>query len=155
MLYYTEGTSECFIKVEHEFLFTIANWLAPKIAIYRSVPLPPSQPNLFPSVWCDCCHLCFEEGLQSEASAYWFKNHFFTCTYEVIIWNDNHKTQQDVVSITAPFMMESNIHFIQSSKNYCCIIWLAVTSQIKNDLNSVWIMMSSLNPIISRFVSKY
>lgn len=78
--------------------------------------------------------------------------------FYLYIWGD-HLEQwsqtQDVVSITAPFMIESNIHLIQSSKNYCCIIWLAVTSQMKNDLNSVWIMMSSLNPIISRFVSKY
>ena len=130
-MYYTEGISECFIKVEHESLFIIANWQAPKIAIYRSVPLPPSQPNLFPLVWCDCCHPFIEEGLQSEASAYCFKNHYFTCAYEVIIWKNNHKTQQDVVSITALFMKESNI---QSSKNCYYILRLAVASWMKNDL---------------------
>ena len=54
-----------------------------------------------------------------------------TCAYEMIIWKNNHKTQQDVVSITALFVKESNI---QSSKNCYCILRLAVASWMKNDL---------------------
>ena len=130
-------------------------------AIYRSLPLPHSQqgdPNQthFPQFDITVITCTYKRVYNLKRQLECFKNQNFTGTFEIIIWNNNHETQQEVASITAPFMKEINIRLIQSTKNYYCIIRLAVANLMRSDLLIVCDDDVIPKPnYISKFVSKY
>ena len=130
-------------------------------AIYRYLPLPPSQQSSsdqihFPQFDVSVVICAYKRVYNLEYQLECFKNQDFTGTFEVIIWNNNHETQQAVESITAPFMKELNIRLIQSSENYYCIIRLAVVQLVRS--NHLLLCDDDIIPkpnYITKFVSKY
>ena len=130
-------------------------------AIYRSLPLPHSQqrdPNKthFPQFDVSVVICSYKRVYNLKRQLECFKNQDFSGIFEVIIWNNNHDTQEEVASITAPFMKELNIRLIQSSENYYCIVRLAVAKLMRSDLLLVCDDDVIPNPsYISKFMSKY
>ena len=130
-------------------------------AIYRYLPLPPSQQNNpqqthFP--WFDVSvSICsYKRVYNLKHLLDCFNNQDFTGTFEVILWNNNHETQQEVASIAAPFMKKLNIRLIQSTENYYCIIRLAVANLMRSDLLLVCDDDVVPKPnYISGFIAKY
>ena len=130
-------------------------------AIYRSLPLPHSQqgdPNQTHFPWFDVTVItcAYKRVYNLKRQLECFKNQDFTGTFEVIIWNNNHETQQEVESITALFRKELNIRLIQSTENYYCVVRLAVAKLMRSDLLLVCDDDVIPNPnYISTFASKY
>ena len=76
--------------------------------------------------------------------------------FQLIIWNNNVETQEEVASICQPFMEQLNLELIQSTRNYYCSIRFAVKDLIKSDL--MLIIDDDIIPsegYTQRFVDKY
>ena len=130
-------------------------------AIYRCLPLPPSQKadptqTQFPQfdltvVICSYQRVYNMKRLLECLEKQDFKGHF-----ELILWNNKHDTQAELAKICEPFMKSLNLRLIQSSKNYYCIIRLAMSQLMQSDL--MLICDDDVVPkpnYISTFMAKY
>ena len=80
----------------------------------------------------------------------------FDGSFQLIIWNNNVETQDEVAAICQPFMEQLNLELIQSTLNYYCAIRFAAKDLIKSDL--MLIIDDDIIPhtgYIQRFVDKY
>lgn len=80
----------------------------------------------------------------------------FKGRFQLIIWNNNVDTQDDVAAICQPFVKQLNLELIQSTRNYYCSIRFAAKDLIKSEL--MLIIDDDNVPYegyIQRFVDKY
>ena len=109
-------------------------------SIYRMLPLSPSQKRnqqqKFP-----CCQYDVTVLICSYKRVYnlkhlleCFQNQDYIGTFEMIIWNNNVETQDEVKTICDPFMKQLNIRLIQSSENFYCIVRLAAVRLMQSDM---------------------
>lgn len=80
----------------------------------------------------------------------------FKGRFQLIIWNNNVDTQDDVATICQPFVKQLNLELIQSTRNYYCSIRFAAKDLIKSEL--MLIIDDDVVPhegYIQRFVDKY
>jgi glycosyltransferase involved in cell wall biosynthesis len=128
-------------------------------AIYRSLPVPLSQrsdPPYFPVYDVSIVTCCYKRVYNLHNLLECFMKQDFKGTFEVIIWNNNSETQDEVAEIAKPFMEKLNIRLIQSTENYYCIIRLAVAKLVRSDY--LLVCDDDIVPhdnFISTFVSKY
>ena len=83
-------------------------------------------------------------------------NQSYTGKFQLIIWNNNHETQQKVEEICQPFVEPLNIELMQSTRNYYCAIRFAVKDLMKSDL--MLIIDDDIKPklgYIQRFVDGF
>ena len=83
-------------------------------------------------------------------------NQSYEGKFQLIIWNNNHETQQEVEEICQPFEEQLNIELVQSTRNYYCAIRFAVKDLMKSDL--MLIIDDDIKPTsgyIQRFVDGY
>ena len=130
-------------------------------SIYRSLPLPPSQQKdleqtKFPRFDLTVVICSYKRVYNLRNLFECFKRQDYQGSFEMILWNNNSETQEEVAKIVAPYMKDLNIRLIQSSQNYYCIIRLAVANLMQSDLLLICDDDVIPNPnYISTFVSKY
>ena len=130
-------------------------------SIYRSLPLPPSQQRdhqqtKFTRFDLTVVICSYKRVYNLKHLLECFMKQDYQGRFEMILWNNNSETQEEVSNIAAPYMEELNIRLIQSSQNYYCIIRLAVASLMQSDL--LLICDDDVVPqpsYISAFISKY
>jgi len=130
-------------------------------AVYRALPLPASQKKdpkftKFPQVDLTVMIICYKRVYNLKNLLQCFDNQDFVGKFEMIIWNNNVETQQEVKDICNPFMKSLNIHLIQSSQNYYCVVRLAAMRLMQSD--NLLICDDDVIPkpnYISLFVSKF
>ncbi|HYK20998.1 MAG TPA: glycosyltransferase [Pyrinomonadaceae bacterium] len=125
-------------------------------AVYRMLPVPASQQTQFETVDVSIV-MCAYKRIQSlETQLTLLTQQDFAGAFEVLIWNNNAETAQEVDRICAPFKERLRLKVIHSSENFYCIIRLAVASLIRSDL--LLICDDDVLPqpnYISKFLSKY
>ena len=107
-------------------------------AVYRTLPLPSSQKHDLKQT--NFVHFDVTIMIISYKRVYnlanllkCFQNQDFTGSFEMIIWNNNERTQEEVKNICDPFMKDLNIRLIQSSQNYYCVVRLAAMRLMQSD----------------------
>ena len=129
-------------------------------SVYRALPLPPSQKTdqkqtKFPQFDVTVMIIQYKRVYNLERLLKCFKNQDFTGTFEMLIWNNNVETQEEVKNICNPFMKELNIHLIQSSQNYYCVVRLAAMRLMQS--NNLLVCDDDIIPkpnYMSLFISK-
>lgn len=130
-------------------------------AIYRSLPLPPSQKadveqTKFPQFDLTVVICSYKRVYNMKRLLDCFQKQDFTGRFELILWNNNKDTQSEIAEISAPFMGRLNIRLIQSSENYYCVIRLAVSQLMRSGILLVCDDDIIPNPnYISTFMMKY
>ena len=130
-------------------------------SIYRSLPLPPSQPQdlqqtKFSRFDLTVIICSYKRVYNLRHLLDCFERQDYSGKFEMIIWNNNSDTQHEVAEIASPYMEKLNIRLIQSSQNYYCIIRLAVANLMQSEL--LLICDDDVVPqqnYISTFISKY
>ena len=110
-------------------------------SIYRALPLPTSQKldqqqRRFPHCKFDVTVLIcsYKRVYNLKHLLECFQNQEYTGTFEIIIWNNNVETQDEVKNICDPFMKQLNIRLIQSSENFYCIVRLSAVRLMQSDM---------------------
>ena len=109
-------------------------------SVYRMLPLPPSQRHnqqqKFPHYRFDVTVLIcsYKRVYNLKHLLECFQNQDYTGTFEMIIWNNNMETQDEVKTICDPFMKQLNIRLVQSSENFYCIVRLAAAWLMQSDI---------------------
>ena len=108
-------------------------------SIYRSLPLPPSQASdatqtKFPKFDMTIVICSYKRVYNLQHLLECFKSQDYSGKFEIILWNNNDKTQEEVAKISAPYRQDLNIRLIQSSQNYYCIVRLAVAKIMQSDI---------------------
>ena len=130
-------------------------------SIYRCLPLPSSQQTdpdqiKFPQFDLTVVICSYKRVYNLQHLLQCFKKQDFRGSFEIILWNNNFETQNEVTSIAAPYMQDLNMRLIQSSENYYCIIRLAVPKLMRSEI--LLICDDDVVPntsYISTFISKY
>lgn len=130
-------------------------------SVYRLLPLPPSQQHdnqqtKFPQFDLTVVVCSYKRVYNLQNLLECFKKQDYGGTFEIILWNNNVETQEQVACITAPYQDTLNIRLIQSSENYYCIIRLAVVRLMRS--NILLICDDDIVPAqayISTFMAKY
>lgn len=130
-------------------------------SIYRSLPLPPSKrgdpkQTKVPQFDLTVVICCYKRVNKLPELLTRFTQQDYSGTFEMILWNNNRETQDEVEEICKPHMQALNIRLIQSSENYYCIIRLAVAKLMRSNL--LLICDDDVVPeksYISTFIAKY
>ena len=127
-------------------------------AIYRCLPLPPSEKADPAQTQFDLTVvICsYQRVYNMKRLLECLEKQDFKGQFELILWNNKHDTQAKLAKICEPFMKSLNLRLIQSSKNYYCIIRLAVSQLMQSDL--MLICDDDVVPkpnYISTFMAKY
>lgn len=147
----------------HSHMFSTSAFLKAfaNSSIYRSLPLPPSQQQdlqqtKFPLFDVTLVVCCYKRVYNLKHQLECFKQQDYSGQFELILWNNNPDTHQEVASIAAPYINDLHISLIQSTTNYYCIIRLAVARLMHSD--TLLICDDDVIPkpsYISTFLSKY
>ena len=130
-------------------------------AVYRSLPLPPSQQTdskqtKFSTFDLTLVVCSYKRVYNMKKLLERFVNQDYTGRFELILWNNNRETQAEIAEIYTSFEDLLNIRLIQSSENYYCIIRFAVSQLMRSELLLVCDDDVLPNPnYISTFVAKY
>ena len=112
-------------------------------SVYRTLPLPPSQKHndqlqqsKFPHCQFDITVLIcsYKRVYNLNHLLECFVNQDYVGTFEMVIWNNNVETQDEVKIICEPFMKKLNIRLIQSSENFYCIVRLAAVRLMQSEI---------------------
>ena len=108
-------------------------------SIYRSLPLPSSQQRdakqtHFPKVSLSVMICSYKRVYNLKRLLECFVQQDCQEDFEIILWNNNNETQQDVAEIVSLFKNDLTIRLIQSSENYFCIVRLAIPKLMRGDL---------------------
>ena len=108
-------------------------------SIYRALPLPLSQKHdstqtKFPQFDVTVVICSYKRVYNLKNLLDCFKNQDFTGSFEIILWNNNSETQDEVKGICSEYMDALNMRLIQSSENYYCIIRLAVSRLMRSEV---------------------
>ena len=130
-------------------------------AIYRSLPLPASQTGdleqtKFPHFDLTVIICSYKRVYNMKRLLERFQSQDFAGKFELILWNNNKDTQNEIAEISAPFMNDLNIRLIQSTENYYCIIRLAVSQLMRS--NILLVCDDDIIPgpnFISKYMAKY
>jgi len=130
-------------------------------AVYRTLPLPDSQKTdprqtKFPRFDVTVMLISYKRVYNLEKLLKSFRDQDFTGNFEMIVWNNNVETQEELKNICNPFMKDLNITLIQSSQNYYCIVRLAAMRLMQSDI--LLVCDDDIVPepnYISLFVSKF
>ena len=177
-LYYSTLNEACMLLDNHEKLMEASHYLAQHYhsnpptgerfvkefassAIYRSLPLPPSQnadsaQTNFPKFDVTVVICSYKRVYNMMQLLERFTEQDFPGRFEVILWNNNRDTQAEITKICEPFESRLNLRLIQSSENYYCIVRLAVSHLMLSDLLLVCDddVVPNTN-FISKFVAKF
>lgn len=136
---------------DSHFLQSIQN-----TTVYRELPLPRSQQSQFRAfdVSLIICSYKRVHNLKELLSR--LADQDFNGTYEVLIWNNNIETVDEVAEICRPFTERLSLKLMHSTENFYCQIRTAMASLIRSDL--ILICDDDVFPqrnYISAFVEKY
>ena len=130
-------------------------------ALYRALPLPPSQradskETNFPQFDLTVVVCSYRRVYNMKKLLECFQSQDYEGRFELILWNNNNDTQNEIAEICQPFMSSLNLRLIQSSENYYCIIRLAVSQLMRSNLLLVCDDDVIPNPnYISKFMAKH
>lgn len=130
-------------------------------AVYRSLPLPPSQQSdtnqtKFSQFDLTVVICSYKRVYNMKQLLERFVEQDYSGRFELILWNNNQETQDEIADICAPFKNRLNLRLIQSSENYYCIIRFAISQLMHSELLLVCDDDVLPNPnYISKFVAKY
>ena len=107
-------------------------------AVFRTLPLPPSQKNdleqtKFANFDVTVMIISYKRVYNLKNLLKSFQNQDFSGSFEMIVWNNNGETQDELKNICDPFMKDLNIRLIQSSQNYYCVVRLAAMRLMQSD----------------------
>ena len=130
---YMNSLDKSHLQFDH-FLQSFAN-----SSIYRSLPLPvsqqqDSQQTRFPKVRLSIMICSYKRVYNLKRLLESFKQQDCEEDFEIILWNNNPETQKEVADIVKLFENYLQITLIQSSKNYYCIVRLAIPKLMRSDL---------------------
>ena len=130
-------------------------------AIFRSLPLPPSQKadstqTKFSQFDLTVVVCSYKRVYNMSRLLERFCSQDYNGTFELILWNNNRETQSEITEICAPFQSRLKLRIIQSTENYYCIVRLAVSHLMQSELLLVCDddVLPNAN-FISRFVAKW
>jgi endoglucanase len=103
-------------------------------AIYRALPVPRSQQNLFKSFDVTVVVCSYRRTYNIAALLDRLINQSTACTYEIILWNNNQDERTKLDQIVAELDGQIEIRVIHSSHNYYCIIRLAIAQLMRSEL---------------------
>jgi glycosyltransferase involved in cell wall biosynthesis len=124
--------------------------------VYRSLPVPPSQQTQFKSFDLSLVMCAYKRTHNLRKQLTLLSRQDFEGTFEVILWNNNRETVDEINNICRDFEDSLNLKVIHSCENFYCIIRLAVTSLMRSDL--LLICDDDVLPqksYISTFLNKY
>ena len=130
-------------------------------AIYRSLPLPPSQraspsQTKFSQFDLTVVICSYKRVYNMKELLERFTKQDFSGRFELILWNNNRETQTEIAEICSHFESRLNLRLIQSSENYYCIVRLAVSQLMQSELLLVCDDDVIPSPsYISKFLAKY
>jgi GT2 family glycosyltransferase len=102
-------------------------------AIYRELPTPPSQGGEFRSFDLTVL-LCSYKRVQNVGPILEsLCNQTYSGSFEIIIWNNNIDAAADLEAAVAPFRSRLELTMLHSSRNFYCIVRLAVTHLIRGN----------------------
>jgi glycosyltransferase involved in cell wall biosynthesis len=103
-------------------------------AVYRTLPVPGSQQSLFKSfdLTIVVCSYKRVYNIANLLKALTTQN--TTCTFEIILWNNNCDEDITLNRIVADLDAAIDIRVIHSSFNYYCLIRLAVAQLMRSEL---------------------
>ena len=108
-------------------------------SIYRSLPLPQSQTSdgtqtKFPKFDVTIAICSYKRVYNLRNLLECFEKQDYAGRFEIILWNNNDETQEEVAKISAPYKKNLNIRLIQSSQNYYCIVRVAIAKLMQSDV---------------------
>lgn len=117
----------------HENLERLAEDLA-NGAVYRTLPTPPSQAAELFRRFDLTIMLCSYKRVHNigpilEA----FCDQSYAGTFEVIIWNNNPEAASELEAAVAPYRSRLDLTLLHSSRNYYCIVRLAVAHLMRGE----------------------
>jgi glycosyltransferase involved in cell wall biosynthesis len=125
-------------------------------AVYRSLPVPPSQQSEFKSFDLTIMICSYKRLYNMKSLLDKIVGQNTSHTYEIIIWNNNEKEKDEVDRIVAQVDRSIDIRVVHSSINYYCIVRLAIAQLMRSDL--LLICDDDVVPApnyIEHFVAKY
>src|SRR6516165_9927094 len=124
-------------------------------AIYRSLRVPPSQPEA-PKRYDVSVVICsYKRVYNMDALLQAFAEQNFAGSFEVIIWNNNYEARQELDNIHGKYNSQIDLKIIHSTENFYCVIRLAMASLIRSEF--ILICDDDVRPLsgyISTFMEK-
>jgi glycosyltransferase involved in cell wall biosynthesis len=124
-------------------------------AIYRSLPVPPSQPVALKRYDVSVVICSYKRVYNMDALLQAFVEQDFAGSFEVIIWNNNYQARQEIDVIYRKYKSRIDLKIIHSTENCYCVIRLATASLIRSEF--ILICDDDVRPLsgyISTFMEK-
>jgi glycosyltransferase involved in cell wall biosynthesis len=124
-------------------------------AIYRSLPVPASQPKILTSYDVSVVICSYNRVYNMDALLQAFVEQDFAGSFELIVWNNNYEARQEIDSLYEKYKAQINLKVIHSTENFYCIIRLAIASLIHSEF--ILICDDDVKPLsgyISLFMEK-
>jgi glycosyltransferase involved in cell wall biosynthesis len=125
-------------------------------AIYRSLPVPPSQSTEFASYDVSVIICSYKRVYNMEALLERFCAQDFKGCFEILVWNNNFAAREQLDEICGKFKSRLRVKLIHSTENFYCVIRLAMTSLIRS--NCILVCDDDVKPhpsYIATFLDKY
>jgi endoglucanase len=102
-------------------------------AVYRTLPVPPSQQSQFKSFDLTILVCSYKRTYNISLLLDKLTNQNTSCTYEIILWNNNPEENSTLDQIVADLDGRIDIRVIHSSLNYYCLVRLAIAQLMRSD----------------------
>jgi len=122
------------LAIKKELTFEAFVAAIARSAVYRVLPVPRSQQNQFKSFDITIMVCSYKRTYNiSELMNRLIKQNT-SCTYEIILWNNNYQDNNALDQIVAEFHGRFDIRVIHSSLNYYCVVRLAIAQLMRSEL---------------------
>jgi glycosyltransferase involved in cell wall biosynthesis len=121
-------------------------------AIYRSLPVPPSQQKRYDVSVVICS---YKRVYNMDALLQAFVEQDFAGNFELVIWNNNYEACREIDALYAKYKGRIDLKVIHSTENFYCVIRLAIASLIRSEF--ILICDDDVRPLpayISTFMEK-
>lgn len=102
--------------------------------IYRRLPIPRSQAGEFRSFDLTVFIISYKRLENIGRILASLCEQTFSGTFEVIIWNNNAEATDELEEIVAPFRTGLDLTLLHSSRNFYCIVRLALAHLMRSEL---------------------
>ncbi len=103
-------------------------------AIYRSLPTPPNEAGEFRPFDLTVMMCSYKRVHNIGPILASLCEQTYSGSFEVIIWNNNIDATEELERAVAPFRSKLDLTMIHSSRNYYCIVRLAVAHLMRSEL---------------------
>ena len=103
-------------------------------AVYRSLPIPPSQAGAFRKFDLTVFVISYKRVSNVERILSGLANQSYAGSFEVIIWNNNPAERANLERVVAPFRDQLELNMLHSSRNFFCIVRLALPHLMRSEL---------------------